>query len=106
MAQFDVHRNNGPSKAAIPYVVVVQSRRHDRYGRRVVIPLLLRSALPPIAEPPLTPAFEVEGRQVVLNPLEIVSVATDRLGEVVATLAPDGDRIVRAIDELISRAWG
>jgi toxin CcdB len=106
MAQFDVHRNIGPSRAAIPYVVIVQSRRHDSYRRRVVIPLLLRSELPAIAEPALTPVFDIEGRIVILNPLEIASVATDRLGEMVTTLAPDSDRIVRAIDELISRAWG
>lgn len=45
MAQFDVHRNVGPHKAVIPYVVIVQSRRFDRARQRVVIPLLLESTV-------------------------------------------------------------
>jgi len=47
----------------------------------------------------------VEGIEVVLHPLEIVSVATDQLGEKVATLAQEGDRITGAMDEMLTRAW-
>jgi toxin CcdB len=43
---------------------------------------------------------------VVLRRLEIVSVATDRLGEKVASLAAESDRIIGALDEVFSRAWG
>jgi len=32
-------------------------------------------------------------------------VAFESLGEKVASLAEDGDRIVQALDELFSRAW-
>lgn len=78
MGQFDVHRNTGAQKAVIPYVVVVQSRRFDVSRRRVVIPLVLRSAAP-TADPQLNPAFDVEGNAVVLHPLDMVSVAVDRL---------------------------
>jgi len=42
---------------------------------------------------------------VVLHPLEIVSVAIDQLGEKVATLAQEGDRITGAMDELLTRPW-
>jgi toxin CcdB len=42
---------------------------------------------------------------VVLHPLEIVSVATDQLGERVASLAKADDRITSAMDELLTRAW-
>lgn len=45
-AQFEVHRNKGPLKASIPFVVVVQSAQFDRYRRRVVVPLVRRTALP------------------------------------------------------------
>ena len=45
MAQFDVHRNPGKQREAIPFVVVVQSSLYDGYRRRVVIPLALRSSL-------------------------------------------------------------
>jgi toxin CcdB len=36
MAQFDLHKNKGPLKDTIPYVVV-QSSLFDGYRRRVVI---------------------------------------------------------------------
>jgi toxin CcdB len=108
MAQFDVHRNTGKQREAIPYVVIVQSSLFDSYRRRVVIPLVRRSHLDSVASlagAPLNPAFTVEGVEVVLHPLEIVSVATDQLGEKIATLEQEGDRITAAMDELLTRAW-
>jgi toxin CcdB len=108
MAQFDVHRNTGKQREAIPYVVIVQSSLFDSYRRRVVIPLVRRSHLDSaasLAGAPLNPAFTVEGVEVVLHPLEIVSVATDQLGEKIATLEQEGDRITAAMDELLTRAW-
>ena len=108
MAQFDVHRNIGKQREAIPYVVIVQSSLFDSYRRRVVIPLVRRSNLEnaaPMVGSSLNPAFVVEGIEVVLHSLEIVYVATDQLGEKIATLAQDGDRITSAMDEMLTRAW-
>jgi toxin CcdB len=108
MAQFDVHRNTGKQRESIPYIVVVQSSLFDSYRRRVVIPLVRRSNLDKassLSGAPLNPAFTVEGVEVVLHPLEIVSVATDQLGEKIATLEQEGDRITAAMDELLTRAW-
>ncbi|MDZ4201139.1 MAG: CcdB family protein [Gallionella sp.] len=107
MTQFDVHRNTGKQREVIPYVVVVQSSLYDSYRRRVVIPLVRRSNLDATATvvSALNPCFEVEEIAVVLHPLEIVSVASDQLGEKVASLAQEGDRITAAIDELLTRAW-
>ena len=108
MAQFDVHRNTGKQREAIPYVVIVQSSLFDSYRRRVVIPLVRRSNLDnasALVGSSLNPAFTVEGIEVVLHSLEIVSVATDQLGEKVATLAQEGDRITSAMDEMLTRAW-
>lgn len=107
MAQFDVHRNTGKQSVTIPFVVVVRYIP-VRYRRRVVIPLVRRSSLNRSAafiDAPLNPVFTVKGIKVVLHPLEIVSVATDQLGEKVATLAQEGDRITGAMDELFTRAW-
>lgn len=109
MAQFDVHRNTGKQRDAIPYIVVVQSSLFDSYRRRVVIPLVRRSNLDNASSPvgaPLNPVFTVEEIEVVLHPLEIVSVAIDQLGEKIATLEQEGDRITAAMDELLTRAWG
>ena len=108
MAQFDVHRNKGPLKESIPFVVVVQSSLFDRYRRRMVVPLVRRSALPghtAIAGSRMNPVFEVEGVTVVLHPLDMVSVALDQLGEHIASLAENGQPIADALDELLTRAW-
>ncbi len=108
MAQFDVHRNIGKQREAIPYVVIVQSSLFDNYRRRVVVPLVRRSNLDNAAAllgSALSPVFLIEGIEVVLHPLEVVSVANDQLGEKVTSLAQEGDRITGAMDELLTRAW-
>jgi toxin CcdB len=104
MAQFDVHRNLGAHRQDIPFVVNVQSQRLDVYRRRLVVPLVRATAVQS-AEPNLNPRFEIESVPVVLHPLEMVSVAVERLGERVGTLADEGDRILAALDIVISRAW-
>lgn len=109
MAQFDIHRNTGAQKQAIPYVVVVQSAQFDRYRRRVVVPLIRRSVLPtgaPISATRMNPVFEVEGVEVVLHPLDTVSAALDQLGEHIGSLAEHGQQIADAMDELLTRSWG
>lgn len=108
MAQFDIHRNIGRHRQTIPFVVLVQSSLFDHYRRRVVVPLVLRSSLAGsdiLTKGPLNPVFAVEGIEVVLHPLEIVSVALDQLGEKVGSLAEEGNRIAAALDELLTQAW-
>jgi toxin CcdB len=109
MAQFDVHGNKGPLKESIPFVVLVQSSLFDRYRRRMVVPLVRRSALPGQAATVgsrMNPVFEVEGLEVVLHPLDMVSVAVDQLGKQVVSLAGQGQAIADALDELLTRSWG
>ena len=53
----------------------------------------------------LNPVFTIEGSEVVLNPLEIVSVPVEGLKDRVDSLAGEGDAIIAALDELFSRAW-
>ena len=81
VAQYDVHLNPGPMQASVPMVVLVQSSLFDDYRRRVVVPL-------------------------VLHPLDMVSVAMDRLGPCVANLSEQGQAIADALDELLTRSWG
>lgn len=109
MAQFDVHRNKGPLRDSIPFVVVVQSVQFDRYRRRVVVPLVRRSALPvhmPSAGTRMNPLLQVQGVALVLHPLDMVSVALDQLGEHAGSLAEQGQTIADALDELLTRSWG
>jgi len=109
MAQFDVHINTGPSREAIPFVVIIQSSIFDNYGRRLVAPLVRKELLPKPAfstDQRTFPEFQVGEIKLVLNPLEIVSVPVDRLGATVTSLADSGQTISDAIDEVLTRSWG
>ena len=103
MAQFDVHRNPGRHSDSIPFVVIVQSTLYDDYRRRVVVPLVNKASLRKVTNPRFNPTFRIKGQAVVLHPLEMVSVARENLGERVGTLAGDGDEIIAALDELLTR---
>ena len=105
MAQFDVHRNIGKHKDAIPFVVLVQSSQFDDYRRRVVIPLVRKSSVGKLSHAGFNPSFKVRGTPVVLHPLEIVSVPIEQLGDLVGSLSEEGQHIIAALDELFSRAW-
>jgi toxin CcdB len=108
MAQFDVHRNAGVMRSTIPYIVVVQSSQFDVYRRRVVVPLVLQKSLPnqiTKAASKLNPVFEIEGQKVMLHPLDMVSIAINKLGDYVMSLADDGITIADALDDLLTRTW-
>ena len=106
MAQFDVHRNSGKHRDSIPYVVVVQSALFDDYSRRVVVPLVRASAVGKITNPRFNPTFKIGKTSVVLHPLEMVSVAIDRLGTPIGSLGEEADRIIGALDDLFARSGG
>ena len=105
MAQFDVHRNIGKHGDSIPYVVVVQSSQFDDYRRRVVVPLVRKAAVGKLSHASFNPTFKVRGTAVVLHPLEVVSIPIEQLGELAGSLSEEGQQIIAALDELLSRAW-
>jgi toxin CcdB len=105
MPQFDVHRNTGRHRETIPFVVVVQSSLYNDYRRHVVVPLVRKELLGSIADPRFNPTFTIESIDVVLHPLEIVSMPVGQLGVWVGSLSDAGDQIIQAIDQLLSRAW-
>ncbi len=84
---------------------MVQSSLYDSYRRRVVVPLVKKSALGKISNSRFNPTFKIEKNQVVLHPLEIVSAANEQLGEYVESLSHEGSRIMDALDELLTQAW-
>ena len=103
MAQFDVHRNPGRHSESIPFVVIVQSTLYDDYRLRVVMPLVTKSSIGKVTNARFNPTFRIKGVSVVLHPLELVSVANENLGERVGSLKEDGDKIIAAMDELLTR---
>ena len=109
MSQFDVHRNTGRNSVAIPFVVIIQSAAFDDRRRRIVVPLVAIAKTQGRIKFPSTgvnPIFTIAGIKVILNPLEMTSVAVDALGEQVGSLTDKGDVIVAALDEVFSQAWG
>lgn len=109
MAQFDVHAYKGRQRTDVAYVVLVQSALFDDYRRRVVVPLVRLSAVPKGASvlgSRLNPVFQVQGVDVVLHPLDMVSMDVAALGEKVTSLADQGQAIADALDELFTRSWG
>ncbi len=108
MAQFDVYRNKGPLKDTVPYVVVVQSSLFDGYRRRVVVPLVKKSRIAksaPILAHRMNPVFRFKGMDLVLHPLDMVSVSIDQLGDLAGSLSEQGQAIADALDELLTRTW-
>ncbi|EWY37701.1 hypothetical protein N825_16750 [Skermanella stibiiresistens SB22] len=101
MPQFDVHRNLGRTKTATPYLLVIQRDRYDRTPRRAIVPLVLRSHAGH-TDHDLNPCFTIEGHDVVIDPLAIVSFPTKELGPSIDNLDQHSTRIIRAIDELIA----
>lgn len=109
MAQFDVHRNIGRQRDAIPYVVIVQSALFDNYRRRLVVPLVRQSGLGSIAAlrgSRINPVFTIEKTKLVLHPLELVSVPLDQLGQKAGSLHDHGAAITDALGEVFTRSWG
>lgn len=82
----------------------VRSSQFDGYRRRVVVPLVLASVMGKIGYPTFNPTFKIRGTSVVMHPLEMVSIPVAQLGAVVGSLAGEGQAIVAALDELLSRA--
>ena len=85
MAQFDVHRNQGRTKATIPYLLIVQSNRIDSRHTTVVIPLVADevgsgSDLPGHPDRHLNPSLTIEGRRVILHTTQVFAIPTARLG--------------------------
>ena len=103
MPQFAVYKNPGRADS-VPFVLQIQSSRLDRSKTRVVMALALSGFGAP-ADHPLTPRITVQGQSVYADPLNIATVPSKRLTAVLEVLPEaDQDRIIRAIDEMISRA--
>jgi toxin CcdB len=101
MAQFDVHRNPGRTRGATPYLMVVQRDRYDDTTHRVAVPLVLASEMRKV-DHRLNPAFMIDGHEVVMDPLQIVTVPAKALGAAIDNLDRHNIEILRSIDELVA----
>ena len=94
--QFDLYRTTGGV-----LVVVLQSDLLDELRTRVVAPLL-PAASPPRAIGTLNPTLEVDGREYMVAPQIMATLTLSELGVKVGTAASHRDRIIRAVDALLS----
>lgn len=97
MARFDVYES--PDGAG--YVVDVQADLLDMLQTRVVVPLL------PLADAPkpanrLNPVFVIEGHEHAMVTQYIATVPHSILRNVVTDLRDDADRVIGAIDFVLS----
>lgn len=103
MAQFDVHKNSSEKTSSeFPFLLVIQSNLFNDSTRVVVVPLVFTSALVN-KDPTLNPKFDIEGSSVTLFPLDIASMSKHLLGDKVANIGKESDRIVAALDLLFAR---
>jgi hypothetical protein len=89
-------------RAAVPYLLVVQSDALAWSPRRAVVPLVPLATLRAL-DPTLNPGVTVAGNDYALLATGIAFVPARNLGEAVSNLAGEGDRMIRALDLLIVR---
>ena len=90
------------SCARPPHILHIHARKallHAHHRRRSALPVLM-----PSVGTRMNPVFRVERLDVVLHPLDMVSVALEQLGEHIGSLADQGHAISDALDELLSRS--
>lgn len=95
--QFDVHAN--PLKAGReerPYLLDVQHAFWSDRPSRIVIPLVITSAIRPA--PRLNPMVTVRGDKFYLSPTEMFTISTKHLRNAVANLEAERYRIISALD--------
>ena len=101
MPRFDVYRNSGEHAEVTPYFLDVQSDLLHGLETRVVIPLRRRDRFPAVKLPSnLTPTFEVEGVECLLETPKLAAVPLRLLKTPVASLAAMQFEITAALDFL------
>lgn len=100
--QFTAYRNaDERTGALVPYLLDVQSDLVAKAATCVVVPLIARDrAGQPVER--LMPSFDFEGGTWVMDTLQLAGVPRRALGQPVANLAAERDRILAAFDMLVS----
>lgn len=100
MSQFTVYSNADPaSRKQIPYLICVQSDLIETAGSRVVVPLVASEKAEPVIAR-LMPAFDIDGKRMVMDTAQIAGVPLRMLGKPVADLSHERHTILAAIDVL------
>jgi len=102
MAQFDVYENANPETSPLfPYLLDVQAEILDNLPTRVVVPLLISSAISkPI--PVLNPVLEIQHTEVIMSTPQLVGIHATLLGTKVCTVKDKRGVIIAALDLLFT----
>ena len=101
MARFEVFRNSGPHADNVPYLLDVQNDLLHGLDTRIVIPLRRRDRFPVSQIPQrLTPVFEIEGVDCMLETPKLAAVPLRLLKQPVKSLAAEQSAITGALDFL------
>lgn len=102
MAQFDLYENpNAETHRMMPYLVDIQSDLLDNLSTRVVVPLVVATAVgKPI--PHLNPRFDIGGSTVFMSTPELAGISISALVKKIGTLKEHRDEIIAALDFLIT----
>jgi toxin CcdB len=103
LAQFDVYKNKNPrTRSTFPFLVDVQSDLLEPLGTRVVVPL---TKVGPLAKKPvshLTPTVMFDSEAYVLITPQLAGIARSELGARAGTVSSERERILGAIDFLLT----
>lgn len=100
MARFDVYSNPfAPERAQTPYLLDVQNDHLGPLATRVVIPLRAAKGFGTPAGG-LNPAFQVEGKSLILDTAALAPVPSALLKKPVQQLGASRDAVLDALDTL------
>lgn len=103
MLQFTVYKNkNSATKARVPYLLDIQNNLLSELETRVVIPLYATATMKGKALTVLTPAIEIDGKDYVAMTPQLAGISKKELGAEVAELTAYRDRIIAALDFLVT----
>lgn len=103
MAQYDVYPNPQPAtRAAVPYVVDVQSALIDTLATRLVMPLSRVGASQSRLPTTLCPVVQIGGETLTLMPHLAAPLAARSLREPVDTLSHRAGEIAAAVEAVLS----
>ncbi|MDY7116818.1 CcdB family protein [Halomonas sp. SSL-5] len=103
MAQFQAYENRNPaSRHRYPYLLDIQSDLLEALRTTVVVPLCSVAQAESVRMTYLNPVVEIDGERYILMTQELAGIERKRLGESVHDLGGYRDRIMAAVDFLIT----
>lgn len=103
MTAYAVFENPNPrTRAAVPFLLDVQSELLSTLGTRVVVPLYRSAAADVQAMSRLTPLVQFQGQPLVAMVPELAGIAQRELGPLSGVLSSARGEILQAIDLLVT----